>query len=256
MANAKRGMEGMLGFYRLGRQHESKGQEMEDLGRLYEAHNVSTGEPSLVLLPGPGTSGAPEEHCTVRVTSHATPPHITVDVVEAPASGDPAALAGMFEVLTRMMERMEWSEEARRHLMRQPKERGKRWAVGAVAVSVAVLVLFLVAAHWRADTERQRGAQHEAGAVAAQESRAPTMVDTVDVEPAVIAYPLPAKPFSDQAKAPCIPRKGEVEINGGCWVALEKRPPCYDDQAEYQGKCYLPVSARSRKPREPQSVQP
>jgi len=33
MANAKRGMEGMLGSYRLGRQHESKGQEMEDLGR-------------------------------------------------------------------------------------------------------------------------------------------------------------------------------------------------------------------------------
>jgi hypothetical protein len=53
-----------------------------------------------------------------------------------------------------------------------------------------------------------------------------------------------------------VPRKGEVELNGGCWVALEKRPPCYDDQAEYQGKCYLPVSARSRKPREPQSLQP
>jgi hypothetical protein len=79
------------------------------------------------------------------------------------------------------------------------------------------------------------------------------LVDTVDVGPAVIAYPLPEKPFSDQAKAPCHPNLDEVEINGGCWVTLERRPPCRDNQAEYQGKCYLPVSARSRKP---QSVQP
>ncbi len=49
----------------------------------------------------------------------------------------------------------------------------------------------------------------------------------------------------------------EVEIHGGCWVELAKRPPCYENQAEYGGKCYLPVSARSRdKKREPQSLQP
>jgi hypothetical protein len=37
-------------------------------------------------------------------------------------------------------------------------------------------------------------------------------------------------------------------------VTLDKRPPCYEVQAEYQGKCYLPVSARFRR-REPQSLQ-
>ena len=46
---------------------------------------------------------------------------------------------------------------------------------------------------------------------------------------------------------------GEVEINKGCWVALEKKPPCYSNQAEYQGKCYMPV--RKQDP-VPQSVEP
>ncbi len=73
---------------------------------------------------------------------------------------------------------------------------------------------------------------------------------------APLAYPLPAQPFSDQAKAPCNPKKGQVDINGGCWVKLARNPPCYEDQAEYQGKCYLPVSARSQKPREPRTLQP
>lgn len=259
MADAKRGKEGMLGPYRLGRQHESKGPEMEDLGRLYEARNVRTGAPALVMLPGPSASGEPEEDWTVRVTSQARPPYVAVDVEQAPATGGPAALAGMFEVLTRMMERMEWSDEARGHLMRQPEGRGKRWAAGVVGMSVAVLVLVLMVAHWRAYTESQHGEQHEASRVAMQvteESRAPMLVDTGDMDPSVIAYPLPAKPFSDQAKAPCKPNLHEVEVNGGCWLELALRPPCGENYAEYQGKCYVPVSARSRKPREPQSIQP
>ncbi|WP_395819369.1 hypothetical protein [Archangium minus] len=82
----------------------------------------------------------------------------------------------------------------------------------------------------------------------------PPLVQTGDSSAADITYPLPAKPFGNQAKAPCKPKKGEVEINGGCWVELAKRPPCYDDQAEYQGKCYLPVA--ERRPPEPTVIQP
>ncbi|HLM43162.1 MAG TPA: hypothetical protein VK458_04805 [Myxococcaceae bacterium] len=41
-------------------------------------------------------------------------------------------------------------------------------------------------------------------------------------------------------------------------MELALRPPCGENYAEYQGKCYVPVSAssRSRKPREPQSLHP
>ena len=264
MADTK---DGRLGPYRLGRRHESKDPEM---GRLYEAHNVHTDAPALVLVPGPGEGGAPEEDCQVRVTAQARPPYVALEVEQAPATGGLAGLAGLFEVLTRVMERMEWSDEARRHLTHPPEGRLKRWGSGArrvlgtgvgygVVLVIVALMLLMVAAHVRASLESQRDEQQEAGGVAVQvveENRAPTLVDTDDVGPMGIAYPLPAKPFSDQAKAPCKLNRSEVELNGGCWLALEKRPPCGEDFAEYQGKCYVPVSARSRKPREPQSIQP
>ncbi|WNG53602.1 hypothetical protein F0U59_01435 [Archangium gephyra] len=268
MADAKRGKDGRLGPYRLGRRHGSKGSEGE-LGRLYEAHNVHTEMPALVLVPGP-EDGASEEDWTVRVTARERPPYVALEVEKASATGGLAGLAGLFEVLTRMMERMEWSDEARHHLTHPPEGRLKRWTVAvrrilekgldySVELFVVALVLLMIAAHVRAYFDNQRGEQHESGGVvveAMEEGPAPTLVDTGDEGPAGITYPLPAKPFSDQAKAPCLPKKGEVEINGGCWKTLEKRPPCYEDDAEYQGKCYAPVSARSRKPRAPQSIQP
>ncbi|MGZ3457043.1 MAG: hypothetical protein ACXU86_00915 [Archangium sp.] len=240
---------------------------MEDLGRLYEAHNVHTGAPALVLLPGPEACAEPEGDCRVRVTAQARPPYVALEVEQAPATGGLGVLAGMFEVLTRMVERMEWSDEARRHLMRPPEGKLKRWATGArrvlglgveygIELSILVLVLFLVVAHWRAYTGSE---PHEAAGVAVravEATRAPTLVDAGDVGPAAIAYPLPEKPFSDQAKAPCRPNLYEVELNGGCWLALERRPPCGENYAEYRGKCYVPVSARSHKPREPQAIHP
>lgn len=270
MADTRRGKDGRLGPYRLGRRHGSRGAEVEEPGRLYEAHNVHTDAPALVLVPGPGECGEPEEDWTVRVTAQSRPPYVALEVEQAPATGGLAGLAGLFEVLNRVMERMEWSDEARRHLTHRPEGRLKRWAVGArrllgkgldhgVELTIVALVLLMVVAHVRAWFESQGGEQHEGGGVAVQaveESRAPTLVDTGDEPPAGITYPLPAKPFSDQAKAPCKLNRSEVELNGGCWLALEKRPPCGEDFAEYQGKCYVPVSARSRKPREPQSLQP
>ncbi len=192
MADAKRGEDGRLGPYRLGRRHGSKNPELEELGRLYEAHNVHTDASALVLVPAPGVCEEPEEDWKVRVTAQARPPCVAVEVEQAPASGELAGLAGLFEVLTRMMERMEWSDEARRHLTREPEGRLKRWAAGArrvlgwgaqygIELSVAVLILLLVGAHLLAYIESQRGEQYEAAGVAVQaeeEGRAPTMVDT------------------------------------------------------------------------------
>ncbi|WNG33432.1 hypothetical protein F0U61_07230 [Archangium violaceum] len=269
MAGAKRVKSGRLGPYRLGRRHESKDPEMKGLGRLYEAHNVLTDEPALVLVPGPVEGGEPESDWKVRVTAQARPPYVALEVEQAPATGGLGALTGLFEALARVMKGMEWSDEARRHLTQPPEGWLRRWAASArrllengvdygIELLVVAMVLLLITTNVRAYLEGQRGEQHEAGGLAVQaveESRAPTMVDIGDESPAGIAYPLPAKPFSDQAKAPCKPNRSEVELNGGCWLALEKRPPCGEDYAEHQGKCYVPISARSRKPREPQSIQ-
>ncbi|PTL85012.1 hypothetical protein [Vitiosangium sp. GDMCC 1.1324] len=270
MTDAKRGKDGRLGPFRIGRRLRREDPEMGDLGRLYEARNVHTDAPALVLLPGPSVDGDTEEDCRVRVTVETRPLYVALQMEKAPATGRLVVLAGMLKVLTRMVERMEWSDEARGHLMQQPQGRLKRWAAGArralglgveyrLELSVLAMVLYLVVAHWRAYTELERGARHEAAAMAVravEATRAPTMVDTGDMGPAAIAYPLPDKPFSDQAKAPCKPNLDEVELNGGCWLELAKRPPCGENYAEYQGKCYVPVSARSRKPREPQALHP
>lgn len=269
MTDAKRGKDGRLGPFRLGRRQRSEAPGMGDLGRLYEAHNVHTDKPALVLLPGPEVGGEPEEDCRVRVTVQARPPYVALEVEQAPASGRLAVLAEISEVLTRMVERMEWSDEARGHLMRKPERRLERWASSArrllglgaeyrIELSVMALVLYLVVAHcWAYQGERD--ARHAAAAVVVRTeaaNHAPTTVDTGDVGPTAISYPLPEKPFSDQAKAPCKPNLDEVELNGGCWMELAKRPPCGEYYAEYRGKCYVPVSASSRKPRPPQAIQP
>lgn len=269
MADMKRGQDGRLGPYRLGRRQRSEDPGMGELGRLYEARNVHTDAPALVLLPGPDVGGEPEEDCRVSITVRARPPCVAVEVEHAPASGRLAVLAGISEVLTRMVERMEWSDEARGHLMRRPERRLERWAANArrmlglgleyrVELIITVLVLYLVVAHWRA-YESERDARRAAVAMAVRTedvNRAPTTVDTGDVSTTVISYPLPEKPFSDQAKTPCKLNLHEVEINGGCWLALELRPPCGENYAEYRGKCYVPVSSNSRKPRPPQVIQP
>ncbi len=68
-----------------------------------------------------------------------------------------------------------------------------------------------------------------------------------------IAYPLPDKPFSNQARPPCRTNADHVASNGGCWMEIARRPPCHEEQAEYEGKCYIPVM---KAPRRPQSLSP
>jgi hypothetical protein len=180
----------------------------------------------------------------------------------------------MLELLGTAVRQVENDEEAHAHLTHVPMgllERllrlpvlAWRWIRASRWRTVAVVVLMLLSArlviHW-VERDMEGLAQDTRGssverwrverAIAAH--RAPALINKAAVGQAPIAYPLPKAPFVDQAKTPCKPNEGEVEINGGCWVALKKRPPCYESQAEYKGECYLPVSASSRK-REPQSL--
>lgn len=53
---------------------------------------------------------------------------------------------------------------------------------------------------------------------------------------------VPKDPYPNQATAPCTGRS--VNLNGGCWYALEDRPPCPPKAAEKPGtgKCWVPVA--------------
>lgn len=267
MAEKKTWMGGRLGPFHLSKRYKNVGG---DLGRLYAANNVDTGNAALVVMPGARTDSEPRESWSVRATSQAEPPYVALEVEQAPASGRLPELANVLDLLTSAVERLEKSEEARAHLTGGSVSPWKRWVGrmkrrlrsprGFLAAGLTALILgVLLWPRFSGDSAGPDSSKRASvGELAVAESQAPTMVDLDHSGVPAITYPLPARPFSDQAKAPCFPKSGEVEINGGCWVELAKRPPCYENQAEYQGKCYMPVSAKSheKKRREPHSVQP
>jgi hypothetical protein len=267
VAEKKTWKGGRLGPFHLGKRYKNVGGE---LGRLYAANNVDTGNAALVVMPGARTDSEPRESWTVRVTSQTEPPYVALEVEQAPASGRLPELANTLDFLTSSVERLEKNEEARAHLTGGSVSAWNRWVgrmkrllrsrrglvvAGLTALALGALLLPRLSGE---PPDGEVRASAGVGALAEAEIQAPTLVDLDDSGVPAITYPLPTRPFSDQAKAPCFPKSGEVEINGGCWVALEKRPPCHENQAEHQGKCYMPVSAKSheKKRREPHSVQP
>jgi hypothetical protein len=70
----------------------------------------------------------------------------------------------------------------------------------------------------------------------------------VPIAPESVSRDLPPQPVPGQQRVPC-KRKGEVPINGGCWVHLTNiEPPCGEEEYEWQGSCYRPSGVRSRPP--------
>jgi hypothetical protein len=267
MADTKRRKVRKLGPFRLGRAHGNTDElEFMRLGPLYEARNERTGTAAVVLVPGPHVGWKPTEDWTVRATCKASSSYVALEVEQGPPRSQLKDLSRLLQLLTSVSLRMKYMEPVQRHLTsgaRTRKRRGearrKVWPVVAygLAVGLATLVLFLGVEAWRANTGTPKGPQPAFAGVAVQaveESQDTTLVARLEEGASVIAYPLPDKPFSNQAKAPC--EEGEVQLSGGCWVELARRPPCLKKQAEYQGKCYLPVSAGARMPREPQSLHP
>ncbi len=61
-----------------------------------------------------------------------------------------------------------------------------------------------------------------------------------------VATEMPKEPLPGQRRAPC--RRGEVEINGGCWARwADLPPPCNDDAYEWNGACYWPLFKKTRR---------
>jgi hypothetical protein len=264
MADEKTWENGRLGSFQLGRRYKDGNMEA-DLGRLYEAHHVDTGAAAMVLLPS--QAWEPEEAWEVRASSRAEPPHVVLEVTRAPASGKLSTLSRMLDVMAAALERVEENPLARAHLLDgrwglllQRARRTRRWLSSWEGLTVAGLaVLALGVGLWLNLPGRVQApgagnpAAHGMGPDALPFVDAPTLIGKSAADMEVLAYPLPSRPFRNMAKAPCKPREGEEEINGGCWVEIAKKPPCFENQAEYQGKCYLPVGLRSR---EPQAINP
>lgn len=250
---------GPLGPYRVGKRHRGTGL---GLGRLFQAHNTETGAPAVVLMPGQSGDWRPLGGWTVRLTSQSVPPFLALEVEQAPGNvaGALQELTMMLQRLSTAMARIEDRPDANAHLTLPsqpqapepqpppPRRRGLltgAWAFMMASVAAAGVLL------WPRPPEPS--AAKPSPALAGTAVAEPvTFIDTRDVTPAVIGYPMPDGPFKEQKKPPCL--KGtEVEIRGGCWVQLAHKPPCPTSTAEYEGACYMPVG---RKPPEPNALLP
>ena len=232
------------------------------LGHLYESWNVITDRPALTLFPKDSVQWQPVG--LRRGWFYFVPGAGSVSV-ELERQSDPEQTMDWVNLLTLMSvvgQRVEHSPQVKAHLAGGPLRRLSRWiplsiwAVGSrgwgAVAGIAMVMLSLGV--WIGRTgESSDLPRTEAAIESFSLTSAPALAKLEGATPATIAYPLPSKPFGDQAVPPCETRKGAVEIKNGCWIALEKKPPCFDTQAEYQGKCYLPVA---KKEPLPQAVTP
>ncbi|EPX61766.1 hypothetical protein D187_010385 [Cystobacter fuscus DSM 2262] len=249
MADEERGKDSGEGPFLLGKSYEEVGPE---LGRLYEARHGWTGRAALTLLPGAGVDWRPEGAWELRVYCRPGTSSMSLTVVRSPDSAQVSELTNVFVQMTAALTRVEDNPKVQAHIARGAVRPWGRWAA-CVAAGAAVLALGVWIQEVGASMQSELTSWDEAGKRPSQ-LNAPILANTGEPSTTSIAYPLPYEPFRNQAKAPCRPDLGEVEINGGCWVTLERRPPCTAVQAEYQGKCYMPVSKDRGRP--PQSAKP
>ncbi|HZH13759.1 MAG TPA: hypothetical protein VE057_05300 [Archangium sp.] len=221
------------------------------LGRLYEARNNETGNPALVLMPGPKGDLRAEEDWQVRATANVSPPYLALEVEHAPANGQPRQLTWMLERWAAALVRIDTRPEARAHLTggakeSRPRPAGRLGSPGG-ALGLAALLALVVVLWPRAATVPPSQEVH-----AKKESL--ELIQSIDETlTGIQGIPMPDKPTEGQKRPPCDAMRGEVELRGACWIELAKHPPCPKGIAEYQGKCYIGVGAV---PRAPTSIRP
>ncbi|WNG24029.1 hypothetical protein F0U62_08340 [Cystobacter fuscus] len=249
MADEKREKGDGVGPFEIGRSYD----EVEPgLGRLHEAWDAKTGRPALRLFPTERVEWKPSDLWEALVICEPSPPSVTVMVNQAPEDLPTTELADVLVLSAAAFTRVEENARVRAHLAsglrgseeRRPRaHRSRREARGRIVASLAlVLGVCLTSRH----VAPARGISSVEPFV--QASRGAYL----GYGATVLGYPPPQKPFRNQTVAPCPRRKSVVEINGGCWVTLEHKPPCDEDEAEHQGKCYLPVL---KPPPLPQSIE-
>ncbi|ADO69550.1 serine/threonine protein kinase [Stigmatella aurantiaca] len=147
------------------------------------------------------------------------------------------------------------------------KTKRPRQALLRAHLPMGALVLLLLWLGWnvfqRADSSFSRtratehASAHEAGSVALGDASltVPRASDQTPSSSERIALELPPKPFPGQHKPDAnnrCPRRGQIAINGGCWVQLAMDADTCEANGEdgytYKGRCYAPAFAPKRQP--------
>lgn len=258
MAREQRGKQGTRGQFLLG---GSYGEPGPGLGTLYEAWRMEDGRPVLLLRPGGDVEWRPEGPWRVCLSCDPTRDDaVALDVERSPPDASLPELANLLVLMSASVERVEDDERVHAHLTSGPVSAPEypradwRWSRAALA-GMAVFVLGLGVGRSVLSTHLTEAAEAvDLDSQTLAQTSAPYLPGTWTTDAGIIAYPLPARPFLDQAVAPC--SRPDVEFNKGCWLELAQRPPCEKDIfLEHQGKCYVP-SPKLKRPRPPQAVEP
>jgi len=223
----------------------------EGSGRVYEAVNVETGAPAVVVAPGPSGDWQPEADWAVRATAATHPPHLVLEVERAPDGGQLPELTLMLHRLAGAASRLEGRPDAAAHLGRRPQQVARRRRRPHRVRAPLFLALWApcFAAVWLWGVCGGTQPATEISTPVLADLAAPELLSAVpDVLPVsgavdvggIIGRDMPKQPFPGQKRSPCTPRS-QVEINGACWMVLELKPPCPEDVVEHGGKCYVPV---------------
>lgn len=247
------------GSFQLGTCHDQLGP---GLGQLYEAWKEGTGAPVLLVRPGTDVDWQPEGPLQVRLRFHPAGDTVSIEM-EAPTPPALSEVTNLLVLTTAAVTRVEDRPQVHAHVASPPRtdipfpappwarHNGRQWMLAGLAGLTMGVGVWLCL-----DSEPTRPERHTFAPERERDARFLSGSTKPGQPP--IGYPLPAKPFRNQAAAPCYPELDEVEINGGCWTTLERRPPCLENvQAEHKGKCYLPISKdRDRGDRPGQSMNP
>jgi hypothetical protein len=253
VANETSGKGGGRGPFERGGAYDEVGP---DLGCLHDAWDVETGKAVLQLLPTERVDWRPEGPWKVSLLCEPEPVTVTVRVEDAPASMPVPELADLLVLTGAAVTRVEDSARLRAHLAsgQLPPRLAGGQHTGHVVASWMGLTLGLGVWLLASLSESQSRHIRDEATETTSRQEASSLVDQAEAALTAPAYPLPNEPFLHQMAAPCPRRKAVVEINGGCWVEIAQKPPCDDtEEAEYQGKCYMPVAKRKKLP---QAVEP
>ncbi|OJH34887.1 hypothetical protein [Cystobacter ferrugineus] len=226
----------------------------EDEGRLYEAHHTETGEPALVLMPGSGDGWGTRAPWSARTTHFTDPPALVVHAEQSVQAETPSLheLTLGFIRVSGGLASLDARDDAQIRFGRETSLPGARfWKKGrrAAGVGAALVAGFLLL--WPRAPDQMKTCP-EVNEWIQSTLKEPIVFSDRDDDLPIIGYPMPEKPFKEQATPPCIPVT-ETEIRGGCWNQHKLDAPCPRGLAEYQGHCYIPV--RKKAP-EPRSVDP
>jgi hypothetical protein len=243
--------------------HKLKGA-LQAPGRVYAARNAATGHPALLVATRPAEY-TPSGPWKLRVEAGIHPrPFVAVEVLSAPHCAHPGReLAEVMDLAAAALESVEALPELQRHLESRPSPWRWLWRfqarvrtpyLGALTGAVATgMVALLASATMRHPVQLAQPEATVLAGVAEHALTEPVAMPVADmqVRAPVLALDMPKKPFPDQYRVEetgTCKSKLETPINGGCWVALERKAPCEETSYDYKGKCYLPSMPSARDP--------